>query len=318
MVQELDSIPERLQAVEYALPVEKPLIEVDTKNKMTIRFRDVEIPQGMTLRFLRQCGIDRNKDEPLYALADRIRDALGSKRLFLRGRLDDNILKWFGIVTGEFKEVYPRDVHQKVWSLFHGSPRIRYFKENQSAQLEYPVDEAVRGLYAHINTGSHGLFGGNGRMSLRLGLSWYNDVCTNWTLFLDDFLLETLGEKGRVVHRGGEDFYDDTLVERLEQLKGITKDVAKKIEASKEISLSRKQLADYLEKYGSKGLNKKVQKGILERIDTRAQTSVYDVAFDLTQLCQTLTRSGVRRSAIESLAGELILCSDKVLESLNL
>ncbi len=310
MVKELLQIPERLQAIEYSLQAERPKVSYGAGADLQIEFKDVSIPPGMVPRFLRQCGIRFKWGDALGDLAGRVERALAGKSLTLRGKLEKNEISWFGIVTDEFKPVYPRDVHAILRGALGDTALARHFSFQDVVHLDYPADPAIPDLRVHVNTGAFGLYGGNARTALRTGLSWYNPACKNWTLFLEDYLWENSGRKERVIHRGNGSFYHETLTDKLIGMKGQVGRIVRQIEGSKAILLSRQDADLYFSLYSGKEISQRLRRAVLGEVHSRI--SVYELASLMTSLCQGLTKSDGARERVEYLAGELILCHNRI------
>ena len=322
MIQEMQEIPSRLRAVEYELPVEEPVVFGELGATFSFGFRDVAIPSSLTQRFLKQCRIENVFDYTSREdLAKKIKKTLEEKRIILRGKVEttkdfENSVDWFAVVSEEFKPVYPRDVHAILKEQFGEVAKIRFIQENDSVHIAYPMHAMIPGLHMYVDTGRFGLYGGDAQRALRSGIAWFNPLCRNWTLFLGDFLQKEMGKKQRVIHRGNGEFYDTTLVGKLEDAKKWASLVAGKIGDSTDIEISKDDLEDYLDIYVGRGLlNQNMREALLARIPEK--TNLYNVAYDMTELCQKMTRTGSARSKVEYLAGELLLCHERIFEEIR-
>jgi len=102
--------------------------------------------------------------------------------------------------------------------------------------------------------------------------------------------------------------FDDDFSDRLYNVIDLANNLDMKIDESKDNNFDYPELDSYLSAYEARGLNKK----IADQIREESPMNVYDISYRLTELCQDEKLSDTSRARIEYIAGELILCYDKI------
>jgi len=312
MVEILKQIPEK-QATMVKIPKGSPII-TGSPGEETIEYcisgdfgdETLIIPSGLNQKFLQKCNIGLKPVEQglsVEEVVEKIEEVNQEKDLFLRFAGD----KPLSVVTSRFTEIKPSKLAAEAAKIIGINPTVRYFRNNESLQFNFPVETRFKGINLVINTGDYGTFGGSGLTAVNYGLSWYNTTCTNWTLFLNKTLRQSLG---RVLHVG-----NSSLDESLTQMFEITSGLGEKIDESKSKIFTFGEMDRYFTQYEVKGLNKKMADQIRKE-NPRGMTS-YDLSYRLTQLCQDNKLSDVTRARIEYLAGEVILCYDSIKNGLD-
>ncbi|MBI4450380.1 hypothetical protein HY642_00260 [Candidatus Woesearchaeota archaeon] len=266
----------------------------------------VEIPQRFVTKFLNRCdalGVAQQE------LERRVNTAVEKKGLQLRGKPTEHGIKWFGMVTDEFQPINIPAIDRAVRQQNCAALKVRYFRGSESVALNYAINvPGFPGMNVAIDTGKYGLWGGDGEHSLKYGLSWFNGMCTNWTVFLHQDLTGQLGRRNRIIHRKGV----ESLPDRFGQLVEFSRSVKDKVAASASQYWSRGELEAYSALYEGRGLSKRIMQPIIDKAQPRI--SSYDVAYDLTKLVQdkSIVNSDAVRSRVEYLAGEVILSYDRI------
>jgi len=297
MVKILENIIEK-RADMIDVPKAMPEIIGEPGNE-TIIYDGLKIPKQLNRKFLNKCGIALKSSEKSLTdidVAYKIYKTNQEKDLFLRIAGD----KPLSVVTSKFNEISPSQIAQCASDLLGTNPIVRYFRNNESMQFNYPIDSRFKGLNVVMDTGRYGTYGGSGENAIKFGLTWFNKICSNWTMFLDDLLEENFG---RVIHMGDDDFSD-----RLYNVIDLANNLDMKIDESKDNNFDYPELDSYLSAYEARGLNKK----IADQIREESPMNVYDISYRLTELCQDEKLSDTSRARIEYIAGELILCYDKI------
>jgi hypothetical protein len=303
MVKIIDEIPTK-EAEQYKIPRSRPEIN-GIPGEETIRFKRLILPRTFNRTLLNRSNVDvrpRGFYLGLESVKDRIQETAREKDMYLRFAGD----KPLSLVTGQFKEIDARKIAQEVGTKLGTNPIVRYFRNDESVQLNFPIQSRFPGLNLMVNTGPYGVYGGSGQNAVKYGISWYNNVCSNWTMFLGKELMQ---RKGRIVHRnGGQEGSIDALSSCVDDLVGA-------IDESKVKFLDRSTLENYFEMYEPKGIPKKMAEQILK--EKPVGTSAYDLSYRLTQLCQNDKLSDVTRAKVEYVAGEVILCYDKIMQGIT-
>ncbi len=303
MVIIVEQIPKKTARMVKVLS-EKPVIE-GIPGYETITYDDFSIPRSLNGEFLRKCKIGIKHDTNGLSqeeVLDRIQQATADKNVYLR--FADK--KPLSVVTDRFKEISPDALVEKTTKIMGVDPTVRYFRNNETLQLNFPVDTRFPGMNLVVSTGEYGTFGGSGKHAISYGVSWFNNICTNWTIFLDRSLNKSFG---RIRHMGGNGYDAD-----LEKLMGVTDELGGIIDDSRAKPFTYAELDGYFNQYERKGLNKKITKQIRE--ENPNGMSAYDLSYRLTELCQNDKLSDTSRAKIEYLAGEVILCYDNIMNGI--
>jgi hypothetical protein len=298
MVEILNGIIEREARMEM-VPKYAPQI-IGYGETPRIVYDGLVIPRSLNKEFLKKCGIEGNiPDNDIIRdnITEKIVKANAQKDLYVR-YADEKPLS---VVTGRFREIKPSDVMAEIADVLQVAPTIRYFRGNESLQLNFPLDNRFHGLYINVNTGSYGIYGGSGKQAVSYGISWYNTTCSNWTVFLRKSLNEISKENGgRIIH------IDDINPKKtIEQLASAANYVEEAIESSHDKIFKPEQLGMYFNIYESKGMTKNISETI--KAENPKGASAYDISYRLTQLCQNPKLADVTRGRIEYMAGEMIL-----------
>jgi hypothetical protein len=297
MVDIITHIPKK-QATMMALPKTTPLIQ-NWPHDPVVFFDEYRLPQKMNSDLLRKCGLDSNPRKTGLN-ADQIRDVIAktiqTKNLYVRGAAGKSL----SVVTDAFKEFDAEEIIDEAKRLLGKEPIMRYFKHDESIQANFSFDANMPGMYLTLNTGSFGTYGGSGRSALKYSISWYNTFCTNWTAFLYDTVDSKLK---KVIHKQESDLDFAVIRSTLEK-------VTQGIEASKHAYFTPEELTGYFELYP-----RTIPQSIAEPILEKKEVSAYDLSYLLTELVQKEYADSTR-AKIEVLAGEVILCSDKIKQNI--
>jgi hypothetical protein len=266
-----------------------------------IVYSGLEVPAALNKQFLKKCGIDI-----IFGYGGLSREE-AEERIFASNEKKDLFLRLAGkkplsVVTSKFKEINPYDLMENASRMVGSEPVIRYFKNNESLQMNFPLQTNFKGMHLVLNTGSYGTYGGSGKNAASYGLTWFNLVCANWTMFLNKFLGQGME---KIIHLQGKDSADG-----LERVLETARGLGSKIDESHEKQFSYEDLDRYFGHYEKKGLNKKISDQIKE--ENKHGMSAFDLSYRLTQLCQDNALSDTSRARVEYLAGEVILCYDQI------
>jgi len=303
MVEILDSIPVKKAKI-VVVPKEKPLI-TGYPGWEKIQYDSLTIPEKLNRKFLNRCGVD------LGVSAERLSKSDVEDMAYQANLRKDIMIRYAGenplsVVTDQFREIHPAELVEHAHKIIGSEPVIRYFSSNESVQINFPINTQFKGMHLVMNTGSYGVYGGSGRDAIKFGISWFNQVCMNWTLFLGNALKNF---KGRIVHRGNE-----PLESKLSRILSLVGDIGEKIDSSRYNHFTYPELDAYLTKYENKGMNKGYAKILRE--ENQLGMSAYDLSYRLTELCQAEKLADSTRARMEYLAGELILCFDEIKQGL--
>ncbi|MBI4440758.1 hypothetical protein HY639_01185 [Candidatus Woesearchaeota archaeon] len=269
---------------------------------------EIVLPHPLTQKLMRRLGIRRdecnglNSDDANMYLAMRLEEELQHRDYYVRGTGQE----WFGLVTSKFAGITADQIRDALTRLHVGGIVEQQF---HPSMVHVPLSGSLGNLYAFIDLGKYGNWGGNGESAVKYGISWYNGLCTNWTLFLH----KEAGVRGKIIHLkdNEHDLSLEALAMKLEALSAFGKKVEERVEASKDIPIDGDVLTDYLMLYENRGLNKQLATALRER---PAQT-IYDLAYDMTLLCQHMTKTPLARKRVELLAGELLIAYPTIRET---
>lgn len=156
------------------------------------RIGDLVVPKRWASTLQKRLDTPDVKDLPME-------EALAKKELILRGRLQgDKGVNWFGLVTKEFQPL-PLDTLEAAAAEATGNGfSVRYLESRERFILEHQVAETTNGtrLYLSIDSGDFGVYGGNGQMAVRTGLTAYNPTTG---VHLSTHSL--VGDTQRTIHR---------------------------------------------------------------------------------------------------------------------
>lgn len=303
MVEVIEQIPAK-HATMVMVPKQSPEVN-GTPGSEIISYGDFVFPRALNRRFLQKCGVAIQPSESGLTneeVEDKISRANSGRNMYIRFAGE----KPLSVVTDVFQEISPIELVAKTSQAMGVMPVVRYFKDNESLQLNFPMNTRFNGMYLTINTGPYGVYGGSGLNAVSYGIAWYNIICSNWTMFLHKTLREGLG---RVVHKGGNGFE-----EKLPEMLSVTDELEGRIEGSREKRFTFDELDNYLYLYERRGLNKGFTQQIKE--ENPDGLTVYDLSYRLTELCQGEKISDVTRARVEFIAGEVILCYDSIKQQL--
>ena len=224
-----------------------------------------------------------------------IQSRVDEKPLFLRGRFTGQGAEWFGLVTDQFEEL-PLDQADCILGTVGRRGEVRYDADKERFIVNYLLTRMPTlngrsvGLNFFVDSGDYGMYGGNGRMAMRTGVSVHDGECLNWTRFMDSGI-------DRIIHRVDEWRVGDV----IDLLYGLAEQVQEKWKQGSDVVLEPAVLAGYAAEYGSKVGAKRV----FERAFGSEGLSAYDAAFRLTQEAQGV--GAATQLKLETLAGELIM-----------
>ncbi len=227
-----------------------------------------------------------------------IEDALAQKELYLRGRLQgDKGIDWFGLVTSKFQPLPLNTLEEAAGQATGTGFSVRYLESRERFVLEHKVGDSSDGseLYLSIDSGDFGVYGGNGQMAVRTGLTSYNPSSGN--------IISThslVGDTQRTIHR-----YDkasiDTAIEAT--LRGVTF-FSEDIEIARATVYHPTAVQDYVQNVVSVGRTPKGLAQHLAAIDS--PISALDLANKVAgvgDMYAESTRLGLQRLGGEIVAG---------------
>lgn len=258
----------------------------------------IRLPQHLSEKLLRRTGSGGE-------------NALQEKPYYARGYEENGQVAWFSVTSQKFSPVYPEDVRAALVQLGVTDATENSHASNHIA-FHVPLTTSIQKMYAWIDLGRYGLWGGNGESAVTYGVSWYFPLCTNWTYFLHKDKLVN----GKIIHckKKSQDLHGERLEEKLTVLTSFAQHVEEKIEESKAVEMDNTVLRDYLKLYQVKGVNKQLAEAITEACATKS--TVYDVSYHMTLFSQTLMRTPHARARVDMLAGELILHPQAIKEKI--
>lgn len=262
-------------------------IAIETSNGM------IDLPGKLTDKLVRRMGVG---NDPI-----QLEQALREKSYYARGEKSTDQIKWFGVVSERFSPINACDIQKTLQTQgFSEIQEINYNKNRLTFHV--PLSTSVRKMYAFIDLGRYGTLGGDGESAVKYGISWFNEICTNWTLFLH----KQAGIKGKIIHQKENNYDLETRVleDKLAALSTFAQQVEEKIEESKTIHVEQEILLGYVELYSSR-INKKLGEAIIEAGNQKK--TLYDMTYAMTLFSQTLTKTRLAQAQIDMLAGELLL-----------
>jgi hypothetical protein len=309
MVQIIYTIPEK-QATMILVPKQRPKLEGELISRPMISYGDLVIPSSMSGDFLKRCGIDMRHifdGMTLEGMAGQIEKANKKKDIYLRYAGD----KPLSVVTDRFVEIKPKKILEEVQEILGTKPTVRYFWGDERVHMNFPIKSRLSGFNLVVNTGAYGVYGGSGKEAVSYGLSHFNKVCSNWTLFLRQSLSDYLVDSsGRILH-----LQSANPREAIEELAEAGEALDDAFEAGRDKRFKYDELDAYFNMYEPKGLNKKMADTI--RKENPDGVSAYDLSYRLTQLVQDDKLSDITRGRIEHLAGEVILCYEGIVGKID-
>jgi len=304
LIKNIDEIQVK-KAEQILIPKEKPYISGEPGLETIFYSSGVTIPGSLNGRLLDRCNVGVKKKGDVLS-RDEVRNIIleknEEKNLYVR--LANG--KPLSVVTDKFEEISPFEISDVTSKIMGVSPEVRYFKNDESLQFNYPILGRFKGLNLVVNTGSYGVYGGSGKNAVTYGISWFNDVCTNWTLFLDKTIRDSFG---KVIHKD-----IDNIEDKIFDLVAMAENVGNSIEESKDCYFDKVELNKYFEMYNKKGLPKGITSQLVE--ENPKGMSCFDLSYRLTELCQNDKLSDTTRSKVEYLGGEVMLCYPKIKEKI--
>jgi len=262
-----------------------PCIEIDNGQQQ------ISLPEHLTAKLLRRIGSVSN-----------IEKALQEKPYYARGHEESGHVQWFSVVSQKFSPVHPEDIRAALAQLGVTDVTEQSYGAKH-VSFHVPLKTSLQNMFAWIDLGRYGLWGGNGESAVKYGVSWFYPLCTNWTFFLH----KDKRMNGKLIHCKKEqsDFDSQRLEERLGALTFFAQEVEQKIEEGKTVEMDTAMLGEYLKLYRGRGIGKQLAEAIREACATKS--TLYDVSYNMTRYSQTLTRTPHARSQVNMLAGELLL-----------
>lgn len=251
---------------------------------------DVRIPWNLERKFLKRC---RNHST--------LQDAVDDKDFFLRGRDTPLGPSWFALHSSEFKPI-PISEIEEIFSDLADKCTVRYYPQKERFQVNYPVCDVPQRMSLLVDSGDFGTYGGNAESAIKVGLSIFDCICTNWTLFLQ----KNKKMSGRAIHKKDE----PDLKEIVDAQFNFANVVQGKWDDSKDILYTKDVVQAYANAYTKRSGHLRFFQRVLDRIG--ATTSGYDLAYSMTQEAQELADNS--RMRMEMLAGEIILCPEQITE----
>jgi hypothetical protein len=295
-----------------------------TERVTGISYDGQKLPRGLAGK-LQKYGFQAPEPTDVDRYRKELKTFIDDKPLYLRGKPRGAHPDWFALVSEEFEPIDINDISRRLKGLTDGrEPVIRDFRGDSSLVLAYPLESRLPGLETlnlHADLGRYGAWGGDGLSAVRYGLSHHNGACTNWTLFLHDDLVRRR-MRGRIIHRGDTDAELDSIKDSLGDWTGK---VVTALEQSRGQQLYKEDLEAYVALYEKRGLNDGIARNLLRDVGSAgllahgvdAGISAHEAAYRITKHCQTLSNTDAARKRLEYLAGELILCTDKVLATVR-
>ncbi len=282
-----------------------------------IRVGEIGVPRKFHAKFKARCKEQDAKFDPQEATK-----VLNAKKLFLIGREGASKFvanDWFGLVTQEFKSIYPTEVISVLENVLRqrGELRqtIRYAREEERYLANYRVGEmVVRGdtkypsivdLNLCVDSGEFGVYGGNGEEAVKMGVSVMSPMLSAWTLFLPKS-----GKREKLIHRKGTNLGD-----AVNELDEFSSEVRAMWAQSTNVFYPKGVVDQYLGEYG-----KRVSKGFLRELYNRTHVyyrgegkiSAFDLARGIAD-ANAKTYSDTVRLSLEALAGEVITCHEEIM-----
>ena len=271
-----------------AIPNRRPLIhtlkgDVSVKDK-EIMVGDVQIPPGF-----RSTLKKRTKN---YS---SIQEGVDMRNLYLRGKVVQDSVKWFGLVTQKFAEMTPFDISSVLKNKTENSPIVRYAPTAERFVLSSKVgDTNGSELYLCIDSGDFGTYGGNGQMAMRAGFSLYNPSTDAWTSFHSPHV-----SQARVIHRIDVPSLENAVDAILDGTQGITS----RIDASCDVTYSGNALSQYMTQVGERTESKKLLAKVRSGING-SYVNAADLASQISLEAKMLPERAQLR--LESVAGEVL------------
>lgn len=231
-----------------------------------------------------------------------IEKALTEKELYLRGRVQGtNTIDWFGLVTAKFQALPLDTLEQAAKKATGDGFSVRYLEERERFILEHKIAETSDGteLYLSIDSGDFGVYGGNGQMAVRTGLSLHNPKTKS--------ILSTHSLKGaskRTIHRYDTASIDSAIEEALKGVDQFVEDIT----IAKETTYHPIAVQGYAAKVVA---NRKAPKGLIQQLaGINSPISAYDFAEKVSQVGRNYAQStslGLERLGAELIAGARII-----------
>ena len=143
MVEILENIPTKVANM-MRIPGQRPVIRGNPGTEI-IAYSNMDVPSGLKRKLLKKCKVDiKNEYDGLTKdqVEERIADTASNKNLYMRFAGD----KPLSVVTDQFQEIHPEQIIKEASRALGVAPTIRYFKNDESLQLNFPIDEKFNGM----------------------------------------------------------------------------------------------------------------------------------------------------------------------------
>jgi hypothetical protein len=276
----------------YHLPIKEPIVhrlrgKVERTGEGIFLVGGLHLPQHLEKKLLRRCKT-RNLTREVKEREFMVHGAPGY----------NGYINWFGLTSGEFMSI----PFQEITKAFRKLKVRPVVKETGDKRLvfNYPVaslpgsaNDSAR-VNLMFDSGEYGVYGGNGESAVSFGVSVYDEICLNQTLFLNRF------GKRRFVHRDLDVELDDIVEEASE----LSYDVSQRWMESMETFYCKDEVEAYAAEYGARFSAKRLFDRVLNQVGN--EVSAYNLAWHITREAQKV--SDTTRRKLELLAGEVIMC----------
>ncbi len=170
-----------------------------------------------------------------------LQEAIDTKEIYLRGRIHHGSVDWFGLVTDKFMSMPIAELGQALHTSTNGV--IRYEIERERFVVSYGIGKFPENTQVFLDSADFGTYGGNGEMSVRVGVALYGPGRNRVAVLLDDSI------KQRFIHRWDKNEISDV----VNSIQKFGKEMATNLEeesdamksyfAEKDIDVSARQLS---------------------------------------------------------------------------
>src|SRR3989344_6356214 len=125
-----------------------------------------------------------------------LQGAVDSKQIFLRGKSNhQGNVEWFGLVSDKFTSMPIADLGRALYGIKGVNTQVRYDSNRERFVVSYGIGRDPDRTHMFLDSGDFGTYGGNGEMSIRVGVALYGRSGDR----VGTVLAQNIGE--RFIHR---------------------------------------------------------------------------------------------------------------------
>jgi hypothetical protein len=103
-----------------------------------------------------------------------LQEGVDSKNIILRGKSNhQGNVEWFGLVSEKFTSMPIADLGQALYGIKGVDTQVRYDSKKERFVVSYGIGKNPERTHMFLDSGDFGTYGGNGEMSIRIGVALY-------------------------------------------------------------------------------------------------------------------------------------------------